>query len=103
VPPAIDRTIGAYHDSSNARIRKIGQYTGPAAYVTGGDPLAPGDLGMGRIEILNFEPATNGTVILLVRYDYVNQKVKFFDLAGNESANALALGAYTARFEAVGK
>lgn len=101
--PTIDRSIGAYHDSSNARIRKIGNYTGPAAYVTGGDPFTAADVGMGRIEMLNFELGTNGTVVLLPRYDYANNKVKWFDLAGAEVANATALGAYTARFEAIGK
>lgn len=101
--PTLDKTIGAFHDSSNARIRKIGNYTGPASYVAGGDSLTPADLGMGRIEMLNFEIATNGTVVLLVRYDYTNNKVKWFDLAGAELAGATALGAYTARFEAIGK
>lgn len=101
--PTIDRTIGAYHDASNARIRKIGNYTGPASYATGGDAFTAGDVGMGRIEMLNFEVATNGTVILIPRYDYANGKVKWFDLAGNESANATALNGYTARFEAIGK
>lgn len=101
--PTLDKTIGAYHDASNARIRKIGNYTGPASYATGGDALVSGDLGMGRIEMLNFEIATNGSVILIVRYDYVNNKVKWFDLAGAEVANTTALGAYSARFEAIGK
>jgi len=103
MPPVIDRTIGAYHDSSNARIRKIGNYTGPASYVSGGDPLTPGDLGMGRIEMLNFEHATNGTDLRLVRYDYTAQKVKWFDLAGAELAGAAALSGYSVRFEAIGK
>jgi len=101
--PTIDRTIGAYHDASNARIRKIGNYTGPASYATGGDSFTAGDVGMGRIEMLNFEVATNGTIIQIPRYDYANSKVKWFDLAGNEIANATVLSAYSARFEAIGK
>ena len=47
----IIRTIGAYHDASNARIRKIGQFTGPASYTTAGDPLTPAEIGMGRVEV----------------------------------------------------
>ena len=35
--PTLDRTIGAFHDSSTSRLRKIGKYTGPASYATGGD------------------------------------------------------------------
>lgn len=99
----IDRTVGAYHDSSNARIRKIGNYTGPASYVTGGDPFTPAEIGVGRLEMVTFECASNGTDLRLVRYDYTNNKAKWFDLAGAEIANATALNAYTARFEAIGK
>ncbi len=101
--PTIDRTIGAYHDASNARIRKIGNYTGPASYLTGGDSFTAADVGMGRIEMLNLEVASNGAVVLLARYDYTAFKVKWFDLAGVEIANATALSTYTARFEAIGK
>jgi hypothetical protein len=99
----VDRSIGAYHDSSNARIRKVGLYTGPASYVAGGDPLSAGDLGMGRVELLLFENATNGTDLRMVKYDYTTGKVKWFDLAGAELAGAAALSAYSARFEAIGK
>lgn len=103
MPPTISRSIGAYHDSSNARIRKIGEYTGPASYVTGGDPFSPSDVGMGRIELLVFENASNGTDLRLAKFDYTNNKVKWFDLAGAEIAAAQALNTYVARFEAIGK
>lgn len=100
--PTIDRTTVAYHDASNTRLRKIGTYTGPASYATGGDPCTPGDLGLGKVHVIFFEHASNGTVILLARYDATTEKVKWFDLAGAEVANATALSAYTARFEAIG-
>jgi hypothetical protein len=100
----LDRTTaGGYHDSSNARIRKIGSVSGPSSYATGGEAIAPVDLGMGRVELLLFESATNGTDLRLVRYDYATGKVKWFDLAGAEIAAAQNLSAYSARFEAIGK
>lgn len=98
----IDRSIGSYHDASNARIRKIGRAVGPASYATGGDPCDPSLLGLGKLERIGFDPFTNGTVIIVGAYDYTNLKVKFFDYAGNEIANGTDLSTYAARFEAIG-
>lgn len=102
----IDKTNLQYHDSSNARIRKIGGYIGPASYVSGGDPIAPGDLGMGRIELLQMTPATNGTL-------YINPvwipsggggTLRWLvGTTGVEVAGGVNLSAYTCRFEAIGK
>jgi hypothetical protein len=100
----IDRTIGSYHDSSNARIRKIGRYVGPASYATGGDSLTPGALGLGKLEHLSFELAINsaGTVRGLV-YDHANETVFWVVLdTGAEVANGTDLSGYSARFEAIG-
>jgi hypothetical protein len=98
----ITRTIGSYHDSSHGRIRKIGQFTGPASYTTGGDPLTATDLGMGRVELLLMEPFTDGSVIILACYEVVAATVKFYDMAGAEIANGTNLSTYNARFEAIG-
>lgn len=75
------------------------------SYLTGGLSLTAAELKtLGEIEKILFEPASNGTpVILLLKYDYVNQKVLSFDLAGNQSSNAADLSAYTAGFVAFGK
>lgn len=77
-------------------------YTGPASYATGGDSFTPGDVKLGQLHYLSIEPPSNGSVILLARYDYTNQKVKWFDMAGAEVANGTDLSTYSARFEAVG-
>jgi hypothetical protein len=98
----IDRSIGNYHDSSNARIRKIGRAVGPASYTTGGDPLTPSELGLGKVEYLSIEPFTNGTVIIFAGYEVAAQTLKFYDLAGAEIANGTDLSTYAARFEAIG-
>jgi hypothetical protein len=101
----IDRTIGNYHDSSNARIRKIGRYVGPSSYVAGGDPLTPAEVGLGKIEAILFEiaidPALTGDFQL--SYDHTNQKVVWWSNAtGVEVAGAVDLSTYAARFEAIG-
>jgi hypothetical protein len=99
----ITRTIGNYHDSSNARIRKIGQFAGPASYTTTGDPLTAAELGLGRVEVLLCEPFDNGTAILLAVYQVATARLKFYDMAGNEVANGTNLSGYNARFEAIGR
>lgn len=102
----LDKTIGAFHDSSQARIRKIGGYAGPASYVSGGDPIGAADLGMARIEVMFFTPATNGT--LFVTPCWVPSggggAIKWLvSTTGVEVAGGVNLSAYTARFEAIGK
>jgi hypothetical protein len=108
MPPTIDKSIGAFHDSSSARIRKIGGYTGPAVYNTTGDPITPGDLGMGKIEVMFFTTAVAGTLYL---YPVWNPdpttgggKVKWLvSTTGVEVAQGVNLSTYFARFEAIGK
>ncbi len=98
----IDRTGLTFHDSSNARIRKIGRAVGPAAYTTGGDPAAPSLFGLGKVDVVLFEPFTNGTVIILAGYEVAAETVKFYDMTGAEIANGTDLSTYAARFEAIG-
>jgi hypothetical protein len=104
--PTIDKTNLQYHDSSAARIRKIGGYAGPASYVVGGDPIVPGDLGMGRIELILFAPATNGTLFIYPVWVPSGNggAVKWLvGTTGVEVAGGVNLSAYTTRFEAIGK
>lgn len=99
----IDRTIGNYHDSSHARIRKIGKLTGPSSYTAGGEPLTPAQLGLGAVEVIHLEEFSNGTVVIVARYDPVAQLLQFFDHTGAQEAGGTDLSAYTGRFEAVGR
>lgn len=95
-------TIADRHDHSGSKIRKFVRLTGPASYTTGGEALAPLVFGLGKILLLLAEVASNGTDLRLVQYDYTNQKLKWFDLAGAEIANAANLSAYAARAEVIG-
>jgi hypothetical protein len=106
--PTIDRSIGAYHDSSNARIRKIAGYTGPNPYTTGGDPIKPGDLGMARIELILFSNALSGTTPLYPVWNpdpaTAGGRVKWVVAStGVEVAQGVDLSTYFCRFEAIGK
>lgn len=102
MPANIDFSQFRAEDGSNTKRRILAVYTGPASYVTGGDPFTAADVKLGAIHFMDIENASNGTVVLVVRYDYVNNKMDWFDLAGVEIANATDLSAYSARFEAVG-
>lgn len=104
----IDKTATQYHDSSSTHIRKVGGYAGPASYVTGGDPIAPLDLGMSKIELILFSPATNGTLFVypvwVPNVATSGGAVKWLvGTTGVEVAGAVNLSAYTCRFEAIGK
>lgn len=102
---SVDRSIGNYHDSSNARIRKIGKYVGPVAYVANGDPLTPAEIGLGVIEAIFFTlgvPVGLATQYQLT-YDAQNQTVIWFSSAtGVEVVAGTDLSAVEIRFEAIG-
>lgn len=100
--PTIDYTQFRAEDTRSTKQIRSGVLTGPASYVTGGDPVTPNDLKLGQIHFLDFDNPTNGTVVIVAQYDYTNQKVKYFDYAGNEIAQGTNLSTYTVRFEAVG-
>lgn len=102
----IDKTVGQFHDSSHAHIRKVGGYTGPASYVTGGDPVSPADLGMARVTLMLFTPASNGTLFVYPVWvgTATGGAVKWLvGTTGVEVAGGVNLSTYTARFEAIGK
>jgi hypothetical protein len=89
-------------DRSSHYMRRIGQYTGPAAYVAGGDSFTPESLGLGRIDAIQLGIAWNGSATRLLVYDHTNKKVVWY--VPNTGAEASGdLSGYTARFEAIGK
>jgi len=99
----ISLTAARGRDIAGVRRRTIGQYTGPASYVTGGEAIAAGDVGMGVLEFFDFELATDGSSWRGIMYDHATGKAFWVVLSsGNEVANAVDLSAFNARFEAVG-
>jgi hypothetical protein len=102
----IDFTQFRAEDGSNTKRRIQGIYTGPAAYVTGGDPFLPGDVKLGQIDILDFTTASDNpfTTAYSLVYDYVNNRVIWLvQTTGLQVANGVALNTISARFEAIGR
>jgi len=102
----VDFTQFRGEDGSNTKRRMQGIYTGPAAYVTGGDPLLPGDVKLGSIDLLDFTTANDSpfTTAYALVYDYVNQKVIWLvQTTGVQVGNGTVLSAASARFEAIGR
>jgi hypothetical protein len=71
-------------------------YNGPAAYVAGGDSLAPSDVGLSNIDFIDVGQAWSGTAVRVVAYDYTNQKLVWYvPNTGSEATGDLST--YTTR------
>lgn len=86
--------------------RALATYTGPAAYETGGDPVTPEDVRMGKIYVIAGNVASNGTaayLLFLTGPASATQKIQWFVAAtGVEVANGVDLSGYTAQVEFIG-
>lgn len=93
-----------FADKSANYMRRVFRWDGPSSYVTGGETVNPTNVfGLGTINHINFEVASNGTNILLVRWNFTNKTVQWFDPSTKaEVAAATNLSAYVARGEALG-
>lgn len=99
----IDRNAGNFFDKSAAYSRRIGVYTGPAAYATNGEAFTAGELALGRLQHIDFSVAFGGGAIYHLLYDYTNHKVVWYvGTTGLEVANGTDLSGCVATFEAVG-
>jgi hypothetical protein len=93
----------ARHVSGGLRI-VMGRYVGPTSYVLGGDPLSASDVGLGEIEHLDFEVASDAVpVARALGYNRTTGKVVWFLPAGGEVTAGTNLSTFAARFMAHGK
>ncbi len=101
----IDLTVERSRDTAGIRNRRVGNYTGPAIYATGGDSFAAADVALGDIEMISFAGvARSGTDYRLLYWDAVNDKIIWVvPNTGAEVANATDLSGFSCRFEAIGK
>ena len=99
----LDLTVVRPYDVAGVRRRTIGKYTGPAAYVAGGDPIAAADVKLGEIELFDAVGLTDGTTAYTIIYDKTNLKLQIFLAAGTEVTVGTNLSACSAWFEAIGK
>ena len=100
----ISRHTMRYFDVAGIRRRGVGIYTGPAAYVAGGDPVAAASFGK-AVEVVHYEHADDGTNVYILKYDYgyPNGLIMWYDpTTGAEVVAGTDLSTFTARFEVVG-
>lgn len=96
-------TVARFRDNAGTRNRRVVGYTGPASYVTGGDPLAATDVALGTIEHISDFAISNGTDFRIVSYNYTTGKLFMIVPSTNvQVANGVDLSAYTGRFEVIG-
>lgn len=75
----LNETSFPARDRANDRLIRQVRYTGPAAYVAGGDPVnASAELGMAEVYAVNGAVISNGSAIRVGWFDYVNQKIVWF-------------------------
>ena len=91
---------------SGNRRTVTGIYTGPALYVTGGDPISANDVGLSDIRELDFGLAAdaNGANPRLLRLNAAGTKIMWYNpqTAAELVANAV-LNGHTAVVRAVGR
>lgn len=95
-------TIRQNRDNWSTHKVQLFLYTGPSAYVAGGDSLLPADVGWASfdgVDVLGV--AFNGSATRLVGYDYTNQKFVWY--VPNTGAEASGdLSAYVVRVMLIG-
>ena len=99
-------------DTAGVRRRKVVKYTGPISYATGGDPIAPADVGLSVIEDISENLAYNSTTpqIYFLVYDNstaaggpIGGKIRWFTATSTEVSAATNLSAATALIEFIGR
>lgn len=96
--PLDTSTIPDRHDRTGTKVVKYFRVTGPTLYAAGGESLS---FGLGTVELVLLDHATNGTDLRIANWDYTNSKLKWFDLAGAE-LGAVDLSTYSARMMVIG-
>lgn len=91
-----------FRDKSQDRLRVAFRATGPASYATGGDLIDKNALGLTQIHEFPNVFWSNGTVVIGSFYVPSTGKLKFFDMAGAEIANATDLSTYGCTLEVSG-
>jgi hypothetical protein len=101
----ISRDTVDMFDKSGNKERRILAYTGPASYLTGGDPLTPEQIALSKIEAIVGMTIANAalTVVYWGIYDFTNKKILWYSATGTQVSNATDLSGFTGRFEAIGR
>ena len=93
-------------DAAGSRHRAFLDITGPASYTTGGEPLTPGQLGLGGVDFFPSQVVMDSThtTLKVVIYDIATSKLLWFvESTGAEVAGAVDLSDFTFRVLVHGK
>jgi hypothetical protein len=97
------RSVGNYFDGSKAFSRRVERWTGPAAYVTGGEDCSPSTFGLGNLVAGIQGIASDGTTTRLVWWNPTTNKLQWFVPNTNvEVANGVNLSTFSIQFDVCG-
>lgn len=98
-------TTYPYRDRWNDRLVREIPVTGPASYVTGGDPFASADLQrLGLSEVYGvYGILRSSTATMYPVFDYANQKIMYFTTAGAQVGNGTDVSAFAGTLLITGK
>jgi hypothetical protein len=83
--------------------RQVAAYAGPASYVTGGDPMVPADVRMGKLFAV-LGTISNGTAVLIPWWNTTTGTLLFFvPNTGAQVANGVDLSTYVGNLEFIGQ
>lgn len=103
----LDRTVGNYFDASSSFLRRVARWTGPASYVSGGEPVTAATFGLGKIVALLGGAAVDGAgAIRLAVYNPTTGKIAWYvDGADGfvEVAGGVNLSTFSSPIEVIGQ
>lgn len=92
----LDRSVGNYFDNTHAHLVRVGRWTGPVAYVTGGEDVSPAVFGLGKIIAFGGLIITDGITCRIGVWNITTQKLQWIVPNTNaEVANAVNLSAFS--------
>ena len=101
--PTISRDAVAMFDKSFTKERRILAYTGSTSYATGGDPLTPEMVGLGKIEAVLDAKISNGTNVYWGFWNKTTKKILWYSATATEIANGTDLSTFSGAFEVIGR
>lgn len=101
MPTLVSTSFKSARDVLSTHKAQFYVYTGPAAYVAGGDSFTGDDVGLGNIDAIVGGVAWNGSAVRLLVFDKTNGKVAWY--VPNTGAEASGdLSGYTALIVVLG-
>jgi hypothetical protein len=77
-PTLVDTSFRSKRDVLSTHKAQFYVYSGPAAYVAGGDPFTGDDVGLGNIDAILGQVAWNGTATMLLVFNKTSGKIVWY-------------------------